>query len=1023
MLKKILQITAIVILFILIVFYVRAMADKRVPPQPIHGVLDLRGESFSQHGVINLKGEWEFYWKQLVSYKDISSSNSRLDIYAEVPGFWNAYRIGGKSLPGTGYATYRLNVKTEQAGERLGFKIQPMSSAYRVYINDKVVAESGVVTADPNTLITRYKPAVITFDAPNQEFDIIVQTANLQFPRGGFWFSIYLGTDNQILQMQLHNSEREMLLFGGILTVMLYHLFIFLFLRKNLTYLYIVLFSLIVQVYMLVSGEFYLTRIFPNISFDTAIFLVYMSYYWIIVFFTGFIKQMFPEEVSNHIYRGMLIIASILTLLTLFLPGYAYNYAIPGYDYIIVLGFVYTFYRLILAVRNRRQGAGIMLMATVVIIITGINDMLYQRAIYLSPFRELLPIGAFILVLCQSFVLAKKFSQGFLQIQDLSTQLLSLDKLNDEFLVNTSYELKTPLHGVMNLTKLVVESDDKTLSEDSKKNLNYMIRITKRLSSLIDDIVDLHQIRENRIILNIRIFDCRGAIQFVMDNLKYLAEEKGLEMFNNLSVGIFYIKADENRLKQIVYTLIDNAIKFTDHGRIVVDAYQSDGRIHITFTDTGIGIADKKRKSLSVNWQGKNSKNERPEAGPGLGFYIACWLARYMDGDLSLKWTEVGKGSCIELVFPSGECPSDALSNEPYFYENNGECDCEPMKPNHHGIAQNDSKENGCTILIVDDEPSNLLVLKGFLKKKNYQIITARTGEQALSLLENHREISMILLDVLLPDSSGYAVCRKIREKYTLYELPVILLTIRNTPEEIHEGMSAGANDFMTKPFVDSELNARILTHLELKQSLKKAVDMEIMFLQSQIKPHFIYNAISVITGLCFVDGKRAGELLVQFGNYLRKTFDIDYRNNEVALEEEVSLIRSYIEIEKARFGERITVVFDLDEEAMKSRIPSLILQPLVENAIRHGILKRIQGGTVYIRAKRNKDILVLSVEDNGVGMSPEQLRQLLNLEATQTGVAIRNINRRMMSCYNQQLEITSELSEGTTAVLNIPLK
>lgn len=1017
MLKKMLYSIIPLLVLSLILFYVQEITDKSTQPRPVQGVLDLRGEDISQRGVIKLDGEWEFYWHRLVSYKDLSSE-ANADTYIKVPDYWQGNQIRGEALPGTGYATYRLKVKTGQAGERLALKMQPFSSAYRVYINDQVVAENGQVGVSENSTVDRYKPAVVIFDAPAQEFDIIVQAANFSFPQGGFWYPMHLGTVRQILAMQLHNSEKEMLMFGGILTVMICNLFVFLLRRKEVSYLYVVLFCGNILIYMMMSGEYYLIQLFPEMPFPVAMFLVYNVYYWIIVFFTGFMKQMFPQEVSGHIYWAIFIMASILSVLTLFIPEQVYAYVIPVYDFMIVVGFVYTLYRLILAVRDRRQSAGIMMAATAGIFFTGLNDMLYNRA-YETPFGELLSIGAFILVLCQSFVMARRYSQSFHQIQELSTQLFSLDKFNDEFLISTAHELKTPLHGVMNLTKIVTDKEDNSLSEDGRKNLENISRITKKLSGLIDDIVDLYQIRENRSTLNIRSLDCRGTIQHVMDNLKILAHEKNLAMFNNLAIGQFYVLADEKRLEQIVHTLIDNAIRYTDQGRITVDAYKSEGKVHLAFTDTGIGIAEKRRKSLSVNTLGEHVKDERPEAGLGLAFYVASWIVRYMEGDLKIKWTEVGKGSCMELILPAGEVPAGLLQEDGCAQAAVTGDDGESFVKG--GLE--DLKGDQNTILIVDDEPTDLLVLKAYFPKENYRIMTARTGEQALKLLETHREISMILLDVMLPDSTGYAVCRKIREKFTLYELPVILLTIRNTPEEIHACMSAGANDFMIKPFVNSELNARVQTHLELKETLKRAVEMEVMFLQSQIKPHFIYNAISVITGLCFVDGQRAGDLMIQFGNYLRRTFDIDYRKNEVRLEEEISLICSYIEIEKARFGDRIMIEFDLDQEAMKCRIPSLILQPLVENGIRHGILKHIQGGTVYIRAARNGEDLELRVEDDGIGMSPEKIRQLLDPEADETGVALKNINRRMLSYFNRELEIKSELNKGTTILLRIPFK
>lgn len=1005
-------------LCVLIAYNILSSLKNPNIPKLTHGILDLEGEDLSKLGVISLNGEWEFYWKKLINDHDVSATITP-DGYIKVPGYWHNYEIDKKSLPGVGYATYRLKVINGQVGQQLGLKIQPLSSAYRVYINEKIVAENGVVSTNK----TGYKPAVVTFDSLEGTFDIIVQVSNVSFPRGGFWFPIHLGSAEMIHKMEMNNTQIEMMVMGGILIIMLYHAFIYFFLRKDLSTFYSILFSLVGIVYMLISGEVYLTQFFPHLSFEVVMFLLYFTYYWYSVLFAGFIKQLFPDEANTKVHYGMVVGAFVATFCTLFFPNYAYRFIIQFYDFLMIASIIYIFYVLVVAVRKRRQGAVSMMIAFLAVFIAAINDILYERAIYLTSFGEAFPIGIFILILCQSFLLAKRFSQNFLQVQEFSMQLLSLDKVKDEFLFNTSHELKMPLYGIMNLTKIVSDSEQNTLSESSMKNLDFIINMTKRLSSLIDDITDLQQIKENSIKMNIQTFDCRGAIQLVLDILKYTAEEKGLRMFNNIPLGTFYVKADKNRLVQIVFNLIDNAIKYTENGRIVIDAFTSNEMVHITFQDTGIGMTDDKKKHVSVYFQDDSSPHQKFDTFRGLGLYISCKLARFMEGNLCIKWTEVGGGSCFELVLPVGKYLQDSLSySESYFKEKDKHYNEEQLKLDSMEAIQSDSSKVACTILIVEDEPTNLWVLKEILKEKNYQTRFVQTGEQALRLIQNHKDIGLVLLNVMLSDISGYEVCRKIREQYELFELPIVLVTIRNTHEEIQEGLEAGANDFIAKPFVKNELYTKIHTHLELKQSLRRALDMEILFLQSQIKPHFIYNSISVITQLCFIDGKKAGELLIQFGNYLRKTFDVDYRNREVLLEYEISLIRSYIEIEKVRFGKRVTVVFDLDEDVMSCKISPLILQPLVENAIKHGILKRIQGGTVSIRAKRIHNNLQLCVEDDGIGMSAEKLSDILNLEAKGASVGVRNINKRLLSCYNRELEIKSEINKGTIAILNIPI-
>lgn len=159
--------------------------------------------------------------------------------------------------------------------------------------------------------------------------------------------------------------------------------------------------------------------------------------------------------------------------------------------------------------------------------------------------------------------------------------------------------------------------------------------------------------------------------------------------------------------------------------------------------------------------------------------------------------------------------------------------------------------------------------------------------------------------------------------------------------------------------FVCSYLLAEILIRygkenaMALVNSNKEAMNNELAFLQAQIKPHFLYNAINTIVSFCYTDSERAAKLLIDFSKYLRLVFDVDHKSAAVPLEREIELIRAYVEIEKARFGGLIDVRQDIDPELLSVEIPSFCIQPLVENAIKHGLLKKDSGGTVTVSVKK----------------------------------------------------------------------
>ena len=205
-----------------------------------------------------------------------------------------------------------------------------------------------------------------------------------------------------------------------------------------------------------------------------------------------------------------------------------------------------------------------------------------------------------------------------------------------------------------------------------------------------------------------------------------------------------------------------------------------------------------------------------------------------------------------------------------------------------------------------------------------------------------------------------------------------------------------------------------------LTDSNEEAMNNELAFLQEQIKPHFLYNAINTMVSFCYTDSDKAAKLLVNFSKYLRLVFDIDHKLMKVPLEREIETIKAYVEIEKARFGELIDVKYDIDPELLRMEIPPFCLQPLVENAIKHGLCKKAGGGTVLISAKRTEEAVIINVSDTGAGMPAEKLDALRSTESANEGVGFFNVSRRISRWKGAQLDIQSTEGEGTTITIKI---
>lgn len=207
----------------------------------------------------------------------------------------------------------------------------------------------------------------------------------------------------------------------------------------------------------------------------------------------------------------------------------------------------------------------------------------------------------------------------------------------------------------------------------------------------------------------------------------------------------------------------------------------------------------------------------------------------------------------------------------------------------------------------------------------------------------------------------------------------------------------------------------------QLQTSVMRTQEAEIAFLRAQINPHFLYNALNSIAALCATKPQKAEEVVIELSQYLRRSFDFKRIDAMTTLAKEMELLEAYLYIEKTRFGERLQVEYDIDE-TINLPIPHLILQPLVENAVRHGLMKAIVGGKVIISVKRQGLEAVFTIEDNGIGIEKERISGLLEEKPESGGIGIWNINQRLMMLYKKGLTIESEVGKGTRVVFGLPL-
>lgn len=400
----------------------------------------------------------------------------------------------------------------------------------------------------------------------------------------------------------------------------------------------------------------------------------------------------------------------------------------------------------------------------------------------------------------------------------LVAELRKLNQLKDDFLANTSHELKTPLIGMIGLLESLIEETSSTLSSETVQFLGLALSSGKRLGYLINDILDYSKLKNEELFLYPKPILLEPIIQVVMTFSQSLIGEKSLELISDIPEGLPAVLADEDRLEQILFNLVGNAVKYTGEGEVRVSARLNQNRVFIDIADTGPGIAKNDLESIFESFKRGAMAQTHHANGSGLGLSITQKLVELHGGILTVT-SELGKGS----VFTFSLELAGTQEVRPIAGRGVGRKRMIDI-PNELPDVAEEQVSSPHRILIVDDDPVNVQVLKSQLSM--YQITVAENGAKALSIIENGPVFDLAILDIMMPVISGYKLCRILRQRFKAVELPILLLTARNQVSDLVEGLESGASDFLTKPVSRRELQARVRTHLELvdiQRQLQKA--------------------------------------------------------------------------------------------------------------------------------------------------------------------------------------------------------
>lgn len=480
--------------FFIIIISLNLLSQNQTPIAE-KGVIDLRNWDFVQNGNVELKGEWEFYWNKLYVPEDFENQVHTPDAYMNVPSSWTGTLVNNKPLPDTGYATYRLVIFiTPNTSENYMIKLGEVLTAYKAWWNNKTIAEVGTVSINSNNSKPSLQPIVTKVNFDKEKIELIVQVSNYSHRENSFFQIPVIGSEQGVIKQFTLSMFFDIIIFGAVIIMGLYHLGLFFYRRKNKAALAFALLSLDVGLRILFSSNYSFNFIFPEISWEIVYRINYITFYVLVASFIFFFQSTFEEKKYKLFFISSYSV-SFLFLLTLFFPTLVYSKLLIFYQILVLLMIFFSLFLLVKYIIAKKTGAVTLSVTTFLFFAAGINDILYFNDIINTT--TLTHLGLFVLVLGQSLTLARIFTKAFIKNEELTAELDFHNQHLQELVEERTKEIELQKQDILQKNEelmvqkeeLQVQKDEIIRQKELLENKNTFITDSIRYASTIQKAV------------------------------------------------------------------------------------------------------------------------------------------------------------------------------------------------------------------------------------------------------------------------------------------------------------------------------------------------------------------------------------------------------------------------------------------------------------------------------------------------------------------------------------------------------
>jgi len=388
------------------------------------------------------------------------------------------------------------------------------------------------------------------------------------------------------------------------------------------------------------------------------------------------------------------------------------------------------------------------------------------------------------------------------KLQESNLELQRANSLKSEFLANMSHELRTPLNAVIGFSELLLDTTAGVLTGEQKDYVADILSSGRHLLELINEILDLSKIEAGKMKLSVEEFEIGPVIEEAMALLRVEAGRKHIELVSEVGEASIEARADRGKVRQVLNNLLSNAVKFTPPGgRVTLRASRQGEGVAVSVIDTGIGIKEEDQERIFQAFTQVDGSYSRRYQGTGLGLTLVKKFVELQGGRVTLT-SRFGEGSDFSFTLPGAVSQAPSLDPVPA----DGEVGAvNPVTPA--------PGSKGDLILVVEDNPMNLKLVRDILKQSGYRVAESTTGEEALDALKFIRP-DLILMDIQLPGIDGLRAARLLRDNPETCNIPVIALTAHVMKGDEVRAKEAGCAGYIPKPIQPGELTRQIAAFL-----------------------------------------------------------------------------------------------------------------------------------------------------------------------------------------------------------------